>query len=666
MTPLPAQPLTLYLAQVNQAYGENVYLPYSVGLLWSYASQNQAIRDGYRLGEFLFLRETLAGVLARLHAPDVLGISCYIWNMNYSMALARAVKERFPACLIVLGGPQVPNRSETFFAEHSYADLLVHQEGEAAFRDVLLERLQPQPDYTRIGGLSVRTDGTNCRRTGPGRRLTSLDEIPSPYIQGAFDELLRQPYSFQASQETHRGCPYSCTFCDWGSAVFTKVRAFGDERLTEELDWFGRNGIEVVYNCDANYGMLKRDYDLTLRMTEIKRKYGFPRRFRAAYAKKSNQRIFEIASLLSESGMNKGVTLSMQSMDAHTLDVVKRSNIRIEDFAALLAKYKQAGIATYTEVIIGLPGETYPSFVRGLNEILLAGQHDSINVYPCMSLINSEMADPAYVAEHGIRTVCMPIMWLHASVEDDPHPETNDIVVATSAMPTEDWRRMYLFGWAIQAFHCLGLTQSVALFMFARLGMAYSEFYERLLRFAARRPATMLGAELAATAAMLDRVLNGGDWDCVDPAFGPVHWPPEELTFLRLVADKERFFNEIGQFVAELLPEDAEIAPDLVHDLLTFQKHVVCGPCDPAETRVAMSCRIDLYVAACHQGNPAVLRTEPVVLAFHADHPGGGDLVAFAREVVWYGRKGGRFRNTVHALTGHAVAEPVLQEGARW
>ena len=52
-------------------------------------------------------------------------------------------------------------------------------------------------------------------------------------------------------------------FCDWGSAVFTKVRPLSDERLNAELKWFGKNQIELLYNCDANYGPLDRDLSLT-------------------------------------------------------------------------------------------------------------------------------------------------------------------------------------------------------------------------------------------------------------------------------------------------------------------------------------------------------------------------------------------------------------------
>ena len=87
-------------------------------------------------------------------------------------------------------------------------------------------------------------------------------DIPSPYLAGYFDEIVDEmreqglePY---ALWETNRGCPYSCTFCDWGSATMTKVRKFSLERAKAEAKWFSDKKIKAVYNCDANFGIFPR------------------------------------------------------------------------------------------------------------------------------------------------------------------------------------------------------------------------------------------------------------------------------------------------------------------------------------------------------------------------------------------------------------------------
>lgn len=636
----------VYLAQVNQLYGRNAFFPYSVGLLWSYAQKDELVRSNYRLAEFLFLREAPDLVVRRMDKPDIVGISCYIWNWEYNLVLARAVKAAFPDCLIVLGGPQVPNRSPQWLADHPYVDILVHQEGQGAFQEILRQRLVEAPDYTQIGGLSVQGGPGDTVQTGRGSRMVDLDSIPSPYLTGLFDTLAKLPYDFNASQETHRGCPYSCTFCDWGSAVFTKVRSFGDDRIVDEYEWFARNKIELLYNCDANYGMLKRDIAITEDLVRVKQQSGYPRKFRAAYAKKSNANVFRIAELLSREGMNKGVTLSMQSMDSDTLDAVKRGNIKMEDFSENIRKYKASNIATYTEVILGLPGESWASFRRGIDQILDARQHDSINIYPCMLLPNSEMSDEAYVQRHGIRAVRTQMLWLHAKPNENDTKEYYDLVIETATMPRADWRKSYKLAWAVQALHCLPALQAAAIVVSRLAGIPISEFYLALLERAQERPETILGQQSRWADAKIDEMLDARSTDIILPEFGDIVWPLEEASFLSILKQRETFYEEIAGELLDLTKDRGwNLSSDLIEEILAYQKATVAHPDDSGDLDLSFRHNIDEIVNAEHAGEAVALRQEDcrVVIARQSGY--AGDWVAFAREAVWYGRKGGCLRN---------------------
>jgi len=194
-------------------------------------------------------------------------------------------------------------------------------------------------------------------------------------------------------------------------------------------------------------------------LVETKKLFSFPQEFRACYAKNSNDRVFEIAKMLNEAQMSKGVTLSFQSMDAHTQETIRRKNIKLDHFRETLQRYRQAGIVTYTELIIGLPGETLESFRDGINTLLNAGQHDGINMYLCQTLPNSEMNDVAYRAAHEIVDRRSPLLLQHSSPAVDPHQEYNDIVLGTSTMDAERFCETYKFAWAVQTFHCLGLAR---------------------------------------------------------------------------------------------------------------------------------------------------------------------------------------------------------------
>lgn len=634
----------VYLAQVNNRFGNNCFLPYSAGMLQAYAQSIPEIKSEYDFKGFVFLREPIADVIARMERPDVFGASCYIWNWEYSKALAKAVKEAFPSCLIVLGGPHVPVRSEGFFQEHPWADILIHYEGEATFAEVLLRRIHEEEyfrdDFGEIKGLSINA-GPATIVTPPRERLSDLDRIPSPYLTGVFDGLMRLPYDFHATQETHRGCPYSCTFCDWGSNTLAKVKQFSTDRLVDEYEWMARNKIDLLYNADANYAMLPRDYELTEKMVKVKEKYGYPNKFRAAYAKNSNEKVFKVAELLNQAGMNKGITLSFQSMDDNTLNIVKRKNIKVKDFQNLIRRYRQAGIATYSELIIGLPGESYDSFADGINTLIEAGQHDSLQIYTCEVLPNSEMNHPEYRRVHEIKTARAPVLHFHATPSNDPYPEYYELVVGTKTLPEEDWMRCQLFAWAVQSFHCLGLTQAIAVFLHHYCGVSYRKFYEGLLRFAELNLGTVIGFARHAAYLSFRCLRQGQEWGFHRERFGDIIWPVEEGGFLNCIVAKERFYLELATWIQETFGMETT----LLVDLISYQDAVVKAPGQSARQPLLLRHNIHEFLEECYLGNGVPLFRHDC--RYHVLAKPYTDLKEFAREVVWYGRKGGTFQNLV-------------------
>lgn len=638
----------VYLCQVNYQFGNNVFLPYSAGLLKAYCRNIPEINDNYEFKPFIFLREEPAKLAGSLEDPNVLGISCYVWNWQWSKSFAKAVKDRFPNCLVVLGGPHVPSKSESFFADHDYVDMLVHHEGEIAFSEILLEKLKDAPDFTTIAGLSVRILGTRCHRTPDRQRNLDLSIIPSPYLTGDFDGLLKDSFTWNACQETHRGCPYSCTFCDWGSAVYTKVRTFDDERLVREFEWMGKNRIELLYNCDANYGLFPRDMELTRKMVETKQELGYPKQFRAAFAKNSTTRVYEIARMLNEARMDKGITISFQSMNTSTLEAIKRINIRVRDFENLMKLYRAKGIRTYSELIIALPGETYDSFANGIDELLRAGQHDGLNIYVCHILPNAEMAEPNYREMFGMKTIRSPMQQFHSSPAPEEITEYTDYVIETSTLPLEDWKRTYYFSWAVQSFHCLGLTQSLAVFLHAHHGLSYRTFYEKLLEYAAASPRTLLGREYAFVRDLVENVLRGASWEQVIPEFGNVTWPTEEATFLRLVEKKELFYTELEDFLKQLDTKFGwQINSNLMEDLMNWQKVIVMDPYSPKELDFDLDHNLHEYFEKVYMENEGEFVRKECHLTAASRGQYNGDMESFAREVVWYGRKGSRFQRMI-------------------
>ncbi|MEK6840544.1 MAG: radical SAM protein [Nanoarchaeota archaeon] len=613
------------LAQVNNKFGENkVFLPYSVGLLQAHAQAQPDLRGEYNFARSIFMREDPSTTARSMNNPDVVGISCYIWNWEWSRALAKEVKRQHPNSLVVMGGPQVPNRSDDFFHGnrnslvnivsqqtpnrsddsshrahgHPFVDILVHGEGEVIFSEILRERLKVSPDYTKISGLTVRKDGSSVK-TLSRPRLTPEEflMLPSPYLDGVFDGLLRDfpDLEFHVTSETHRGCPFSCTFCDWGSAVLTKMRRFSDERIRAEYKWTALHKIPLIYNADANFGIFDRDEELTDFLISLKRTFGFPQQLRANWAKNSHKRMYDMAKKLTDADMGIGVTLSLQSLDKKVLENIKRKNIKFDDFTGLVRKYEEAKIPTYTELILALPGETYQTFTRGLETLFEGGQHEGVNIYLCTLLPNSEMSNPEYIKRYGIKSIRSPILQNHATPGEDPIREFSDMVVATDSMPPEDFRRAIIYSWVTQTFHSIGLTRDIANYLKQR-GVSYQSFYEGLI---SENPDTLVGQQIAAANKCLDRALRGGDWGKINPKYGQVTWPFEEISFLDIATgDLKLFYGQVEKMIGRKF---SSIPNEVI-------KRQMARVRTPEEFR--------------------------------------GDVIEYARQVVWFGRKfGSALRN---------------------
>ena len=245
----------------------------SVGPLLSLGMLTAAARhhDGGRLNDHFEIRRpeptgSFLADLAKRSGPAVLLCSDYVWSVENNLSLARRAKKLRPELVVVHGGPQVPKHAADalrFLDEHGdVADILVRGEGERVLCR-LLDALAPNPsplDPTRlrtIDGLTFRdpTSGSVVR-TPDAERIADLDSLPSPYLTGEFDDIDPSWWSMRAADiETNRGCPYGCTFCDWGSLTNSRIRLFDPERVIQEVEWVGRRGIHAIQFSDANFGI---------------------------------------------------------------------------------------------------------------------------------------------------------------------------------------------------------------------------------------------------------------------------------------------------------------------------------------------------------------------------------------------------------------------------
>ncbi len=209
------------------------------------------------------------------------------------------------------------------------------------------------------------------------------------------------------------------------------------EKLYLELEWFAKNRIEFIFVCDANFGMLPRDYEISKRAVELKKEYGYPHVLSVQATKNARERSYKIQKLLYEGDLHKSVNIAMQTTSSKTLVNIKRDNISLSDYNELQRRFIKDGIPTYSDLIIGLPGDDYNSFKNSIDHLFNCGQHYRVQFNNLSILPNAAMADPDYIKKFEIKTVKIPVVSMHGSIDKefyDDVDEEQEIVVSNKDM----------------------------------------------------------------------------------------------------------------------------------------------------------------------------------------------------------------------------------------
>jgi radical SAM superfamily enzyme YgiQ (UPF0313 family) len=394
--------------------------------------------------------------------------SHYIWSSAQNLEYSAKVKAADPHCITIHGGPNVPKYEAdqaAYFRAHPHVDVAVQGEGEVTTAEALAALStvvgSGRPDLSvleGVAGLAFRL-GDRIVRTQDRGRILDLDALPSPYLTGLFDSYgAASPET--AVLETNRGCPYGCTFCDWGSATLSRVRRFSLERVFEELEWCARHGVRVIGLADANFGILERDVAIAEKVAELKGRYGFPHHLGLNYAKNSLTHLKKIVNVLVDAGILTYGQLSLQSMDPDTLSTIKRSNIKVEKYHELAHEFRRAGLPLFVDLMMGLPGASVQSFRNDLQQSI--DREVIAKIHPTQLLVNSPMNEPEYRRRHGIEVAPGELVTSAASFTRHEYGDMQRL------------RRIFLL---LEKF---GVLRHVARYVRQETGIGEMDFYERL------------------------------------------------------------------------------------------------------------------------------------------------------------------------------------------
>ncbi len=619
----------VYFILGNQGYGESLYLPYASACLAAYAWSLDDVRSAFRCADFFFQREAVPYVLSRLQEPVVVAFSCYTWTLEYNKRLARAIKEQFPDCLIVFGGHEVSEQDDL---AHMYpdADFFIFGDGEVPF-GALLQAIDSGRDYAQIPNIAYRSEN---RIVVNKREYDFALDFPSPYLTGFMDGFVEKypEIDFSAIVETNRGCPYACAYCDWSQTQ--SIRTFPLQKVYAEIEWCCRHKIEYVFCADGNFGILDRDCDIAEFVVRAKKETGYPHVFSTCYAKNSNENVFRISKLFFENGISKAITLSYQTVSKTVLRNINRQNFSMEAFSEIVKRYNEHAIPTYTELILGLPGETKQSFIDGICSLVEAGQHNAITVSCCHVFRNALLNQKAYREKFGIQSKKVPMNTLYMTLPGpDDIIEYTDLVIATKDMSFEDMIDTFLFCVCLQGFHHVGLLKFFALYVHNELHVSYRSFYTALSEYIDQADETFLNRLFSGFRAKCHD-LSLGEWTYRNPNFGQIGWYYEEGLFMEVVSEYERFWREILPFLRRYpIPED------VFEQLAAYQKFSVRLP---GQTDVSADFDFDFYTyfidALRMTPTPLQKRKNRVEVAVRDNVDSWDDYVL---RIIMYGKKKG-------------------------
>jgi len=609
--------------------GIAAYLPYSAGILWSYALTNETIKNNLALDKLVYKREPVEELATRLSKNNIVAFSTYVWNRNYNFKLAKRVKELNPNVLVLFGGPEPPIANPDIFSIMPFCDIVVKGEGEYTFSS-LIEKWINKEDYSKVSGLLINENG-KCKDTGVPERIQDLDTVPSPYLNGVFDSILPLESEWNAVIETNRGCPYQCTFCDWGSLTYSKMKKFNITRVFHEIEWMSKNKIGYMDVADSNFGIfIERDNSIVDKLIEVQTKNGYPYRTGWSWAKNQQSEVVQIAKKLIRSGhFNNGLTISLQSMDENTLKTIKRNNMGINKINQIFDECRKDGVPLNVELILGLPGETLESWQNTMYGVFEVGQHDSVEVWQAQLLENAEM-NLTQRQSFSIRG--QKVTDYFPNGVDNEAPEFSEIVTETSTMSLDDMVEGYKLSWFLITWHTGGFSQYVSRFLRKYINLSYKEFYTGFRKFL-ETDSFWKEQELKMSTIIKDWYTNGGQ---IISELGPITVTASTNQYRTLF---EIHLNELYEKMYQLVEDYTktfQLPNDLYSDLMTLNRCVVAKQKDIKNYTVTTKYNILEYIA---DANGILNSTENLVNINYPHDPIRSKDLAWFMESIFFARR---------------------------
>lgn len=291
--------------------------------------------------------------------PDVIGFSCYIWNIEETIKVIKMIKKIDPSIYIVVGGPEVTYDVADWMNNIQEFDYIVIGEGEETFKQLLTE-LNSTMNMENVHGLAFRENGQV--RINPQRNKLDLRDLPSPF---RFEKDIPHLSKRVTYIETSRGCPFSCQFCL--SSIEVGVRYFDREKIKDDIRYLMKNGAKTLKFVDRTFN-ISRSYALEMFQFLIDEHLpGTVFQFEIT-ADIMRPEVIEFLNKEAPRGLFR-FEIGVQSTNDYTNELVMRKQ-NFDKLCRTVTMVKDGGkIDQHLDLIAGLPEEDYDSFKRTFNDV---------------------------------------------------------------------------------------------------------------------------------------------------------------------------------------------------------------------------------------------------------------------------------------------------------
>jgi radical SAM superfamily enzyme YgiQ (UPF0313 family) len=334
----------------------------ALGYVKAYALKDTFIRENAEIEIIDFDTEMLnvqqvVYYLSQIR-PDIVGFSCYCWNIDKVLDTARILKTLYPEMQIVFGGPEVGPIGPKYMRENHFIDVTIKGEGEITFAELLKHYLGEGP-REEIAGISYRMNG-QIHENPERPPIEDLSSIPSPYLEGMLVPRDRVTYI-----ETYRGCMFKCHYCFEGKHL-PKLRFFPDERIKKEIEFIlGHQEIRSFHFVDTVFNVRKDRLEKLVGMISAANSSGAALRTVEIIAEFVDE---ETVALFKKANV-KSTETGPQTVNEDTLNNVNRY-YREDKFRHGVKLLEENGIEVTTDLIIGLPGDNFYKFVKSAKTLI--------------------------------------------------------------------------------------------------------------------------------------------------------------------------------------------------------------------------------------------------------------------------------------------------------